>query len=139
MKLRCIELVVLAILAGGCRWRDYEPIVEPAAQALEPAAVFENVIDKARTLGYRSEEIDSPRRFATFIARYGNYEMQGIVGNAVAFGPNANHFMVKVTDDGKVRVWATGPDVRGDRIDRFLLDELGDFAARVAGYEVVYE
>jgi hypothetical protein len=133
-----LGIFVLA-LAIGCRWEANRPVVAQPAQAAGPRVVFEDALSTARELGYRSFEVDEKRRFATFFAEYGNFEIQGLVAGGAMMGANTNFLMMKVLDDGRVKVWASGPDVRGDRIDRQLAFEADVFANRVAGYKVVIE
>jgi hypothetical protein len=136
-----LRLAVSAALVAtvGCRFQDKKPTVQVPVRKAEPAVVFSSALDTARELGYRSVEVDEKRRFATFVATYGNFELQAVMMNGAVLGTNTNYLMMKVLDDGKVKAWASGPDVRGDRIDRHLQFELEVFVARVAGHEVVIE
>lgn len=134
--MRASTLSLLALTAA-CRFEPYAPVAKQPAHPGTASEVFSSALETAREHGYRSTEVDEMRHFATFVARSGHYTVQALTMDGTTIvGANQNHLMIHVADDGAVKAWATGPDVRGDRIDGDLRFELEVFASTVAGYRV---
>lgn len=130
-------VVIASMLLVACRFTDTHPVeVESASRVEVEGQLFDSAIARARELGYVAHEMDERRMFASFRAHSGNFETQGLAWDGIVMASNVNYLMMQVLDGGRLRVWAAGPDVRGDKIDKVLQNEVEIFANRVAGYDV---
>jgi hypothetical protein len=134
MRFRSCHLLALLLGLGACRWESNKPALEEPYEETAPSSTFDAALRNARSAGYVAHEVDEGRRFASF---YAHYRHVGFVDGYPTSGILAkNVLMMSVEDDGRVKAWATGPDVAGDKIDKHLAFELSVFVAKVAGYEV---
>jgi hypothetical protein len=82
MRAHSIRLALLFAVASSsaCRFTELEPTVRAPAEEAGPTEVFSTALETARALGYRSTEIDEPRR----------------VANGVVLGANTNYLLREV-------------------------------------------